>query len=63
MKKDIFELLNHCISLHIPQTTKKINKKFECSPVSVSQLFKQLNLHRNGHLLEQHFNASGRFFM
>jgi len=55
MDKDICELLRNCNSLYVSQTIKqKINKKTKCDPVSVDQFFKQLNIHRNGHLLEQH---------
>jgi hypothetical protein len=48
----------------MPQTTNQnINKKTKSNPVSVSNLSKQLNINGNGHLLEKHFIASGRFFM
>ena len=64
MDKDICELLRNCNSLYVSQTTKqKINKKTKCELVSVDQLFKQLNIYINGHLLEQQFNASGRLLM
>ena len=64
MEKDIHIFLNHCNSLRMSQTTSQnINKKTKSNPLSVSNLSKQLNINWNGHLLEKHFNASGRFFM
>lgn len=64
MNKDICELHRYCNSLYMPNITKqKIDENTECIPMFVSQLFKQHNIHGNGHSLEQQFNASGRFFM
>lgn len=64
MNKYICKLHRYCNSLRMPQTTNQnINKKTKSNPVSVSNLSKQLNINGNGHLLEKHFIASGRFFM
>jgi len=46
-----------------PSTRRNNNRKFENDLMSASQLLKQPNIHGNGHLLEKHFNASGRFFI
>jgi len=54
MNKDIYKLDMHCNSFCRPNISKqKMNKRTECNPMFVRQLFKQLNIHGNGHLLEK----------
>lgn len=63
MNNDIRMFPNHCKGMHMAPATRRNNRKSENDLMSASQLLKQPNIHRNGHLLEKHFNASGRFFM
>lgn len=64
MNNDIRMFPNHCKSMHMsPATRRNNNRKSENDLMSASQLLKQPNIHGNGHLLEKHFNASGRSFM
>ena len=63
MNNDIRMFPNHCKGMHMAPATRRNNRKSENDLMSASQLLKQPNIHGNGHLLEQQFNASGRFLM
>ena len=63
MNNDIRMFPNHCKGMHMAPATRRNNRKSENDLMSASQLLKQPNIQGNGHLLEKHFNASGRFFM